>query len=109
MTALKSCPFCGGKQKEPHIWYGNGGAHECQSCRAMGPKFSDVGQTMAENKPGVIAVWNRRTTDRAALVEVARRGCNTFAYGTDSVPDAEVLRAAEEIVTEYLAEQEGIE
>lgn len=102
-SELEPCPFCGAEQPKPHIWYGNGGTHECDSCHAFGPTASDVGKTMAENLPHVVAAWNRRTPDRAALVAVAKLAWEEGIDAPGSASDA----TAERIVDKYLAEQAG--
>ena len=108
-SELKPCPFCGSvAMTKPHP--GVCEYVECQACNAYGPAADPDG-----------LAWNRRTPDRAALVEVARRARVDFAIWALRMQGAEQatidkvepksreaveVALAELIVTEYLAEQE---
>ena len=106
-SELKPCPFCGAdalveKHPEP-------GTHEigCEGCTCNVMVYTDIG-----DMAGLVDHWNRRTPDRAALVEVARRALNTPGFGMHNhtslaIAEQQQDAAAERIVTEYLAEQAG--
>lgn len=87
-SELMPCPFCGGpaefqcKHQQPWIM-----------CKA-----GCTGWTPPEK-------WNRRTPDRAALVEVARRAL--AIYHDDPTQDAFLQARADRVVGKYLAEQAG--
>lgn len=91
-SELKPCPFCGGAARLL-AW--------------------DTEENHADPRPDIYGCapceiymereeWNRRTPDRAALLEVARRAA-ACGSGGDDLPSA----VAERVVAEYLAEREG--
>lgn len=71
----------------------------CASCGAEGP-WAEYNPPPEPN-PATDAAWNRRTPDRPALLEVARRAA-ACGSGGDDHPSA----VAERVVAEYLAEQD---
>lgn len=101
-SELKPCPFCGAdalveKHPEP-------GTHEigCEGCTCNVMVYTDIG-----DMAGLVDHWNRRTPDRAALVEVARRAALELMrsiYGPSFVVEPDWC---ERVVTDYLAEQAG--
>ena len=100
-SELKPCPFCGSdalveKHPEP-------GTHEigCEGCTCNVMVYTDIG-----DMAGLVDHWNRRTPDRAALVEVARRAIADCRNCDDPTCPA-CVSEANGVVTEYLAEQAG--
>jgi hypothetical protein len=89
---LKPCPFCG----ESHLSEQVGSGYDRVTCDTC-----DIVKIPASS-------WNRRTPDRAALVEVARRAIADCRNCDDPACEA-CTSEASGVVAEYLAEQAGKE
>ena len=83
-------------------------AYACQPLRSDGKWRARctcvVRSPLAETREEAVAAWNRRSPDRAALVEVARRALAPRSGILLPEPRED---AAQRAVAEYLAEQEG--
>ena len=84
---LKVCPFCGHEADTSDDYVC------CSNCECIAAAVVSYPHE-----------WNRRTPDRAALVEVARRA---LALGPPSAANWMNDIRIERIVTDYMKEQEG--
>lgn len=93
MSALKSCPFCGGCEVISRGFAGNQlWRGQCRSCESCGPVRLD--------EEAAIAAWNRRAGDDeiAALraeVERLREALRPFADAADWPWDETIWRGAD--------------
>lgn len=108
-SELKPCPFCGAgttEIQEHAIWQGTKYAEPISVsvvhwCDPVEGQPSRMLQKVGRDRESAIEAWNRRTPDRAALVEVARRAIDAHRSGMSK------FSAVDRVVTEYLAEQAG--
>jgi len=112
-SELKPCPFCGAgttEIQEHAIWQGTKYAEPISVsvvhwCDPVEGQPSRMIQKVGRDRASAIAAWNRRTPDRAALVEVARRAL--AIYHDDPTQDAFLQARADRVVGKFLAEQAG--
>ena len=113
-SELKPCPFCGAgttEVQEHAIWQGTKYAEPISVsvvhwCDPVEGQPSRMLQKVGRDRASAIAAWNRRTPDRAAMVEVARRAIADCRNCDDPTCPA-CVSEANGVVTEYLAEQAG--
>lgn len=103
MSELRPCPFCGAVPiMDPASWIPTTNPRYAR----IYPRDCSCGIVALPEGGGItVEMWNRRAPDRAALVEVARRGLATYGYVTGT--DEQRTEVAERIVSEYLDEQEN--